>query len=120
MHQSILLRTSFLPGQSDHCCGHIVKAEIHWLIVAGVQDDHDIPASQLQDLELFELRSKECRLQHFEFAEGPWDELVIDGKDEATMSKRVDSLEFESEVLGGAESERSLGLINFLVKVITR
>ena len=86
-HRSILLRISYLPGHSDHGSLLPLIAEVLMEVVAGVQNNHDIPLIQLQELALLELLSKECRLQPFEFAEGPWDELVIDGKDEATMSK---------------------------------
>jgi hypothetical protein len=76
-------------------------------VVAGVQYNHDILVIQLQDLALLELLSKECRLQLFEFAEGPWNQIVMEAKDDATMSEGVDGLESESEVLGGVESKSS-------------
>ena len=61
----------------------------------------------LQDLEGLELRSKDCRIQQCELAEGPWNEIVTEAKDEASMFEGVDGLESESEVLGGVESESS-------------
>ena len=76
-------------------------------VVAGVQNNHDIPLIQLQELALLELLSKECRLQPFEFAEGPWNQSVMEAKDDATMFEGVDGLESESEVLGGVESKSS-------------
>ena len=77
----------------------------------------------LQDLEGLELRSKDCRIQQCELAEGPWNEIVTEAKDEASMFEGVDGLESESEVLGGVESKssgysrNSFELINLLFEL---
>ena len=105
---------------------HPVIPEVHLIVLAGVQNDYDILIIQLQDLEGLELRSKDCRIQQCELAEGPWNEIVTEAKDEASMFEGVDGLESESEVLGCEESEfsrhsfHSFLLNNFLIHLVLR
>ena len=84
-------------------------AELLWIVVAGVQNDHDAVIRSLEDLILLEGWVKVCHLQLFEFAEGPWEMVVVEGQDEASILRgRVDDLGLEdSSPAASEETDRS-------------
>ena len=81
--RSALCRAGHFPGHSDHELAHPVIAEVHWPVVAGVQDDHDMVTRCLEDLILPEGGIKVCGLQLVELAEGPWDMVIVEVHDDA-------------------------------------
>ena len=90
--RSALCRAGHFPGHSDHELAHPVIPEVYWPVITGVQDDQDIITGGLEDLILLEGWIKVCRLKLFESAEGPWDKVIVEAKDEASMLERVDGL----------------------------
>ena len=60
--RSSLYRAGQFPGHSDHELAHPVVAEVHWPVIAGVQDDHDMVTRCREDLILLEGRIKVCGL----------------------------------------------------------
>ena len=84
-------------------------AELLWIVVAGVQNDHDTIIRCLEDLILLEGRVKVGHLQLFEFAEGPREMVVVEGQDEASILRgRVDDLGLEDgSPAASEETDRS-------------
>jgi len=79
-------------------------AELLWKVVAGVQNDHDAIIRCLEDLILLEGRVKVYHLQLFEFAEGPWEIVVVEVQDEASiLRERVDDLGLEDSSPAASE-----------------
>ena len=97
------------PGHSDHVLARPLIAELLWIVVAGVHDHHDTIIRCLEDLILLEGRVKVCHLQLFEFAEGPWEMVVVEVQDEASiLGERVDDLGLEDgSPAASEETDRS-------------
>ena len=107
-HRSSLRRFGQGPGHSDHELGHPVIAELRWPVVAGVQDHHDVITRCLEDLILLEGWVEICGLQLVESAEGPWDKVIIEVHDDASMFEGVDDLGLENgPPAASGETERS-------------
>ena len=87
--------------------GHPVIAEVSGPVVAAVQNDAGVIVGGLEDLVLLELRSKECRLQCFELAEWPGNQVVVEAEDEASLFEGIDGLKPEGEILGCVQLIRS-------------
>ena len=87
--RSALCRAGHFPCHSDHELAHPVITEVHWPVVAGVQDDHDMVTRCLEDLILLEGGIKVCGLQLVELAEGPWDMVIVEVHDDASMLEGV-------------------------------
>ena len=106
--RSALSRARHFPGHSDHELGHPVIAELRWPVVAGVQDHHDVITRCLEDLILLEGWVKVCGFQLVESAEGPWDKVIIEVHDDASMFEGVDNLGLENSASAASgETERS-------------
>ena len=96
------------PGHSDHVLARPLIAELLWIVVAGVQNDHDTIIRCLEDLILLEGRIKVCGLQLVELAERPWDMVIVEVHDDASMLEGVDGLGPEDcTPAASGETERS-------------